>query len=159
MTVGRQNIIITTCILMVGMVLPFIDYLVVIEVFYLLIPMTILFLASVAMLIYYLIRDKSRLKKSILYIISIPTFMTGQFISTWTVNKVQRHRSEYAIKEIQTFITQTGHLPDDYPTTFGIKFSKLDSIDEFKISYSRGFMVTENYYSKEKIWKSVGWRD
>jgi hypothetical protein len=147
------------CILAFGIVFPFIDYLVVVETFYLLMPLAILLFASLALLVGYLIWDRGRLKKSILFISAVPLFIGTQFFSTWTVDNVQRLRCEYVIKEIENIISRTGEVPDDYRVRYGIKFSRVDTNNEFRLSYSRGFMVTEIYHSNDKVWKSQGWND
>jgi hypothetical protein len=154
----RQTIIII-CIIILGLVFPFIDYLVIAEAFFLFIPLTILLFLSVALFIGYLIWDRNKLKKYILSIFSIPIFIAAQFISNWTVDNIQRHRSELIIEEIADIKSQNGQIPPDYKGTFGIKFLKLKDKNEFKLSYSRGFMVTENYYSKDNSWRSQGWND
>ena len=154
----RQTIIII-CIIILGLVFPFIDYLVIAEAFFLFIPLTILLFLSVALFIGYLIWDRNKLKKYILSIFSIPIFIAAQFISNWTVDNIQRHRSELIIEEIADIKSQNGQIPHDYKGTFGIKFLTLKDKNEFKLSYSRGFMVTENYYSKDNSWRSQGWND
>ncbi|MCD9014431.1 hypothetical protein [Parachryseolinea silvisoli] len=155
----RQQTIIIICIFVLGLVFPFIDYLVVVETFFLLIPLAILLFASVALLIGYLFWDRTKLKRSIYFILAVPIFIAAQFISTWTVDEVQRLRSEFIIKEIESITTQIGQIPDRYPLTYGIKFSKIEDKNEFTLVYSRGFMITEKYNSKDKVWRSQGWND
>jgi hypothetical protein len=65
-----------------GTIVPFIDYLAVIQTFYLLIPFAILFLGS---FIYLIVSSFSRAirSKNALYIAClVPVFITSQFIST-----------------------------------------------------------------------------
>lgn len=142
-----------------GLVFPFIDYLVIVEAFFLLIPLALLLFGSVALFIGYLIWDRNKLKKSLLFVLAVPIFVVAQFMSTWTVDNIQRLRSESIIKEIDNIRSQTGQVPDHYQVAFGITFSRLRDKDEFRISYSRGFMVTENYYSEDKTWESLKWND
>jgi hypothetical protein len=71
---------------------------------------------------------------------------------------LQRYKAELLIKEIES-VTAAGGLPNNYDTSFGIEFQKLDNQDNFKISYSRGFMVREVYESSVKSWKSYDWND
>jgi membrane-bound ClpP family serine protease len=153
----RRQIII--CILILGVVFPFIDYLVITEAFFLFIPLTILLFGSVALFFGYFIWDRNKLKKYILSILSVPIFVAAQFISNWTVDNIQRYRSGLIIKEIENIKSQTGQIPGDYQGTLGIKFLTLKDKTEFKLNYSRGFMVTEYYYSKDKSWRSQGWND
>jgi hypothetical protein len=141
------------------MVFPFIDFLVGIEIFYLLVPLTISLFASIALLIGYLIWNRTRLKQSILGLFAVPLFILGQILSTWTVNKIQRFRSELVIKEIEGIVSLTNQIPNDYHTTYGIEFSKLQTDNQFVIKYSRGFMTTEVYSSEQKTWRSQGWSD
>jgi hypothetical protein len=155
----RLRKIILIGVLMLGMIFPFIDFLVVVEAFYLLIPLLFALVASVAMLIKYLIWDRVRSRESLLLILVVPVFVAGHFFSTWTVDNIQRFRSEGVIMEIENVISETGQIPNEHETTFGIKFSKLKNADEFEIRYCRGFMVTEIYSSKDKMWRSQGWND
>ncbi len=141
------------------MVFPFIDFLVGLEIFYLLIPLTLSLFASIALLIGYLIWDRAKLKQSILGVLAVPLFIVGQFFSTWTVDKIQRFRSELVIREIEGIVSLTNQIPDDYHTTYGIEFTKLHGDKQFKIKYSRVFMTTEVYYSEQKTWTSQGWND
>jgi hypothetical protein len=145
--------------LTLGTVFPFIDFLVVIEIFYLLIPLILLLFASIAFVIGYLIWDRAKLRQSISGIIAIPLFIAGQFLSTWTVDKIQRFRSEHVIREIEGIVSLTNQIPNDYHTNYGIEFSKLHTDNQFVIKYSRGFLTTEVYSSKERTWKSQGWND
>lgn len=155
----NQQKFLVISLLIFGMVFPFIDSLVVFETFYLLIPLIILLFASIAVFIGYLIWNRAKLKQSFLLVLVIPLFIAAQFFSTWTIDKIQRFRSEHIIEEIENAFFQTGQIPHEYSVGFGIKFSKLPADNEFRIEYSRGFMVTEVYYSKGKIWKSRGWND
>lgn len=154
----RQKLI-AIFIFILGMVIPFIDDLVLIEMFYLLVLLIILFCASTALLIGYLIWDRSRLKEFFLFILAIPLFILGQFFSSMAVDKVQRARSEQTIKEIESILAQTGQIPADYPIKYGIKFSRLKSKNEFRLSYSKGFMVTMYYTSVDKKWRNNRWYD
>ncbi len=118
-----------------------------------------LLFASVALLIGYVIWDRAALKKSILMVLVVPLFIAGQFFSTWTIDNIQRVRSELVIKEIEGIISLTNQIPNNYHTTYGIEFSNLHADNQFKIKYGRGFMTTEVYYSTERKWRSRGWND
>jgi hypothetical protein len=155
----RQRKFIIISILTLGVVFPFIDFLVALEIFYLLIPLTLLLFASIALLIGYLIWDRTKLKQSVLGILAIPLFIVAQFFSTWTVDKIQRLRSELVIKEVEGIVSLTNQIPNDYHATYGIEFAKLQTNNQFEIKYSSGFMATQVYSSKEKKWKSQGWND
>ncbi|HEY5746641.1 MAG TPA: hypothetical protein VIU12_11230 [Chryseolinea sp.] len=144
-------------IFVLGLIVPFNEYLVVIEAFYLIIPLSILFLASLIYLTagYFLGHSKHTLYMACL----IPLFIVSQLISTYVVPKIQRARAEMSIEEIESALTTTGRVPDHYCAPFGIKFQRLDGLNDFEISYSSGFLVREVYEGRLKSWKSYGWND
>lgn len=154
----QRNYIIIS-ILIIGIVFPFIDFLVVLEIFYLLIPLILSLLASLTLLIGYLIWDRAKLKQSVLRVLAVPLFIVGQFFSSWAVDKIQRFRSELVIREVEGILSLKNQIPDDYHTTYGIEFKKLKGDKQFKIKYSRGFMTTEVYDSQQNTWTSQGWND
>src|SRR5688572_7147193 len=123
----QQKKIIIISILTLGMIFPFIDFLVAIEIFYFLIPLILSLFASIAFLIGYLIWDRTKLKQSILGVLAVPLFIVGQFFSVWTVNKIQRFRSELVIREVEGIVSLTNQIPNDFHTTYGIEFSKLQT--------------------------------
>lgn len=141
-----------------GTIVPFVDYLVVIETFYLLIPFAILFLGSSIYLITSLFKTMHS-KNALFTACLVTVFVVSQFISTYAVDKIQRFRAELLIKEMESAITTTGGLPNNYDTSFGIGFQKIDNQNNFKISYSKGFMVSQVYVSTIKSWRSYGWND
>lgn len=157
-TVSNQKITIT-CIFFLGLVFPFIDYLVIIQAFFLFIPLVILLCISIGALIGYLIWDRRKLESRINLIMATPAFILAQLVSTSAVDKIQRLRSESIIKDIENVKVQTGEAPAYCLENNGINFSRMDNKKDFKISYSRGFMVTETYSSRERIWKSESWND
>ncbi|MCH5719925.1 hypothetical protein [Niabella hibiscisoli] len=55
--------------------------------------------------------------------------------------------------------TETGKVPENLATSFGIKYTKLAHTQDFTVSYSRGFTVTEKYESHLQNWRSYGWND
>jgi hypothetical protein len=142
-----------------GMVVPFVDYLVIVEFFYLLIPFAILFLASFLCVLICLHLKIKRLKKVLFAFSLLPIFILSQIASVLMVNKVQRFRSECIIKEIVYIQKITGKLPDTYAANGGIEYRRGRSRDNFKLIYSRGFMVREIYEHDSKTWKSYGWND
>ena len=146
-------------IFFLGSIIPFVDYLVVIEAFYMLIPLTILFVAS-SMLIVARLFSKGLQSSRIFFIVwIIPILMISQFISTYVVDKIQRYRSELIIDEIETMVTATSNFPVGYATPIGIELKHFAGEMNFKITYSRGFMTTEVYDSRLRSWKSYGWND
>ena len=85
-----------------GTIVPFVDYLVVIETFYLLIPLGILFLGSLIYLIVSLFSRTMRSKNALYITCLVPVFIVSQFISTYAVDKIQRYKAELLIKEIES---------------------------------------------------------
>ncbi len=80
-------------------------------------------------------------------------------LSGFTVDKIQRLRSNRIITEIEKLKSETGNLPEKYNLTAGIEYIKIKDEEHFVIKYSRGFMVTEKYQSKYNHWRSYGWND
>src|SRR5690349_1385876 len=89
-------------VFIIGTITPFVDYLVIIETFYLLIHFSILLLISVAYLVGRLIFKGQEDKTVFLIAIIVPTLVLSQIIATFTVDKIQRFRSEQLIKEIES---------------------------------------------------------
>jgi len=95
-------------------------------------------------------------RKSGLFLACImPTLVASQIITTFTIGKIQRFRSDLLIAEIESTPTTL----TDSRGGFGIEVVKDVDSGSFKISYSRGFMVKEVYDSRVKSWKSLGWND
>ena len=109
----------------IGLVVPFVDYFTIIEMFFLLIPL----------------------------------FAFAQILSGFSADKIQLYRSNRIIADIEEIYKTTNEYPERYEINFGIAYDLLDNGNRYKISYSRGFMVTEKYYSDIKKWKSYGWND
>ncbi|MFC5271666.1 hypothetical protein [Adhaeribacter terreus] len=148
-TIFNKRLILILVIL-IGLIVPFIPSLVVIEMFFLLIPFAILFIATTIYLVVALL-NKNFSKDKALFIFSIlPIFISSQFMVGFTVDKVQKIRSESIIKEIEEIRNKTGKLPEHYSSVRGIDYQKLRENNNFIVSYSRGFMVTEKYESESK---------
>ena len=95
-----------------------------------------------------------------LFIFSIlPVFIVSQLLSGFTVNKIQRVRSNRIISELEKIKFEKGIFPKKYDLIAGIKYIKMKDNEHFVIKYSRGFMVTEKYSSEKKNWRSYGWND
>lgn len=146
-------------VIILGIIFPFIDYLTVIEMFYLLIPFRIVVIVTIIFWIVSLFYKTMDSKKSFLVFLVIPVFILSQILSAFTVDKIQRLRSEKIIKVIEEKIKDNEEIPKNYDTKLGIKYVKSLKDNKFIISYSRGFMVTEKYDSELKTWKSFGWND
>ena len=145
-------------ITVVGAVTPFIDYFVVIQMFYLLIPFGIILIFSALTFVINLIKFKKNVFKQnlTLYALIIPTFLTSQIISTFFIDKIQRFRSEKIISKLED---NQSEYPKTLNSNFGIKYMKLKNENTFELEYNRGFFVREVYQSKDKKWESFGWND
>ena len=142
-------------LMVVGFILPFIDYLTIIEMFFLLIPFGIIVIASLIYLIVSLFIEKLDTRKSLYFFLIIPVFALSQLFSGFSVDKIQRYRSTKIINELETW----GKIPDNFDLKFGLEYRKSEAETKYTISYTRGFMVTKKYDSKTKEWKSYGWND
>ena len=146
-------------LIVIGVILPFIPSLTIIEMFFMLIPFAILFAATLAWLIVSLF-SKNLNRRNALFAFSIlPIFLASQLLSGFAVAEIQKLRSNRIIAEIEKLKTETGSLPDTYSTTAGIEYILMKNKQHFVIKYSRGFMVTEKYRSENKEWRSHGWND
>lgn len=146
-------------IILTGLIVPFISSLIIIQMFFLLFPFVIFFVVTLIYLIISLLNKNLNYRKAIFVISILPIFIFTQIISGFTVNKIQRLRSNRIITEIEKFKSKNGVLPENYPITAGIEYIKTKDKKHFEIKYSRGFMVTEKYDSENKIWRSYGWND
>ena len=146
-------------VFLVGVIIPFIPSLTVIEMFFLLIPFAFIFIATAIYLIVSLLKKNINSRKALFIFLILPIFISSQLASGFTVNKIQRFRSENMIKEAQKIRTETGEFPEKLNSSVGINYQRLNDKNNFVISYSRGFMVTEKYDSVSERWKSYGWND
>ena len=141
-----------------GVKSPFIDYFVVIEMFYLLFPFAIILLFSIIIFVVNLFRYRRKIFKqnSTFFIFIIPVFLFSQIVSVFVINKIQKLRSEVVLEKLKEDYKV---FPNSINTSFGIKYQKLESANEFKLEYNRGFMVREIYFSNKNKWESFGWND
>ena len=142
-----------------GLILPYIDYLTIIEMFFLLIPFAIITGASFIYWIVSLFNSKMNSRKSFYFFLIIPLFVLTQLFSVFTVDRIQLMRSKKVIKSVENKVKDDGVIPDTFDTRFGIEYKKSERDNKYEIRYSRGFMVTERYDSDTKKWKSYGWND
>ena len=104
--------------------------------------------------------DKDKNNNDAIFSFSIiPIFILSQFFSGFLVNKIQKIRCNEIISEIQTEKKETEIFPENYKTSLGIKYKKLQNEKGFELSFGSGFMVTEVYNSEYGLWKSYGWND
>lgn len=145
-------------VIILGIITPFIDSFVVIEMFYLLIPFGLILLFSIIILIFNLFKYKKKIFKqnSTLLILIIPVFLLSQIISTFVIDKIQKFRSESIIGNLEK---NYKIFPNSLNTSFGLKYHKTEFRNEFRIEYNRGFFVREIYSSDNGKWESFGWND
>lgn len=138
---------------LIGIVVPFVPKLAIIEVFFLIIPFAIAFIITLIMLIFTLFKKNRNRRDAIFTFLIIPIFVLSQFFSGFIVDKIQRIRCESLINEIEK---KTENLPENYDLSFGIEYKKLKHNRGFELKYSKGFLVTEIYNSENKSWTSYG---
>ncbi len=143
-------------IFLVGLIIPFIPIVAFAEVFFGIIPFALIIIFGIIYTVISIIQKKE-LKNALFILLVVPFFVSTQLLSGFLVNKVQRYRSEYIIAEIEQFRLNRGFYPEKYDAKFGIEYSK--ELDNYKLEYSRGFSVTEKFYSNIRTWKSYGWND
>ncbi len=150
--------VIICVIIILGIITPFVDYFVVIQMFYLLIPFGIILIFSLFVFIANLIKYKKHICKqnSTIIISLIPIFLLTQVISTFVVDKSQKIRCENIIKSLNQ---QSKNYPESLNTSFGIKYHKSTITNNYELEYNRGFLVREIYTSENKKWESYGWND
>jgi hypothetical protein len=151
--------IILLSIVLIGIIVPFVPSLTVIEMFFLLIPFIIIFVVTLTYLIMSLLNKKRNTGKALFIFLILPIFILSQIISGFTVDKIQRLRSNRVISELEKIKSKNEILPEKYELIAGIEYIKMKDNEHFTIKYSRGFMVTEKYDSKNKNWRSYGWND
>jgi hypothetical protein len=156
---NRNKKIALLIIILIGIVVPFIPSLTVIEMFFLLIPFAIIFVVTLIYLIISLIDENTDTRKALFIFSILPIFIISQIVSGFTVDKIQRVRSNRIISELEQIKSENGILPEKYDLIAGIEYIRMKDNEHFIIKYSRGFMVTEKYESENKNWKSYGWND
>lgn len=143
----------------VGVFVPFIDFLGIIEVFFLLIPFCIMIVIGIIALIVSFFNKKLNILTVLYYAGLIPVFVASQLVSTKTVNTIQKSRCDKFITVIEEHIQLEGDIPDRFETGFGIVYEKTEYENKYTLSYNRGFEITEKYDSSRKEWHSFGWND
>lgn len=156
---NRNKKIVLFIIIIIGIIVPFIPSLTVIEMFFLLIPFTLIFIVTLIYLIISLINENVDTSKAFFVFSILPIFIITQILSGLTVDKIQRVRSNRIISELELIKSENGILPEKYDLKAGIEYIRMKDNKHFVIKYSRGFMVTEKYESENKNWKSYGCND
>jgi hypothetical protein len=75
------------------------------------------------------------------------------------VHILQKYRSEKLIREVEGHRAQTSELTEFINIPLGINYKSMENKESYVVSYSRGFVVTEKYDSKDKHWRGFGWND
>ena len=151
--------IILSLIIVLGIITPFIPFFTIIEVFYLLLPFTLIFIGSSIYLIASLGDKEVNTKGAILKFLFLPIFILTQLLAVFVVDRIQRYKSEKLIAEVEYLKKESGKFPSKYSSPLGIKYESLELDKGFIVEYSRGFMVTKKYDSRINKWKSYGWND
>lgn len=144
--------------IILGIIIPYIDYFVVIQMFFLLIPFAGILLCSFVLFILNFIKYKKAVFNltSTKIITLLPLFLLMQTISTVIVDKVQKFRSEQIIFSLEN---NKKSYPNELSTAYGIKYNRFKDSNNFNLEYERGFFVREVYDSQKKSWESYGWND
>ena len=156
---NRNKKIALLIIILIGIVVPFIPSLTVIEMFFLLIPFAVIFVVTLIYLIVSLINENIDNGKALFIFSILPIFIISQIVSGFTVDNIQRVRSNLIISELEQIKSEKGILPEKYDMIAGIEYVRTKDNEHFVIKYSHGFMVTGKYESENKNWKSYGWND
>lgn len=127
--------------------------------FFLLIPFAIVIAVTLIYLIVSLLNKRIDSRKALFAFSILPTFILAQLLAGFSVDKIQRFRSNQIIAELERIRNETGVLPEKCELIARIKYTRLNDDEHFKLEYSRGFMVTEKYNSDTGNWKSYGWND
>ncbi|MCL6293719.1 hypothetical protein [Jejuia spongiicola] len=153
---GRNKIVLLSIVILLGFLFPFISYFVIIEMFFLLIPLGVLFVISAIYLVISLLKKSFNNKKAFFVFSIIPIFILSQIISVFTVDKIQKLRSERIISEIEKTKSQTGYFPEEFDISMGIEYNLIEEGESYTLEHSRGFFEIERYYSDSKNWQSFG---
>lgn len=146
-------------IFLIGLVVPFIPAVMFLELFFLVVPFVILFTVSLIYLVVSHLKKQTDRRKALFNFLLLPTFIIAQVLGGFSVDQIQRWRSDQIISDLNQIKLKTGKMPEKYEPSLGIKYTKLNDEKHFKLEYSRGFMVTEKYNSENGNWKSYGWND
>ncbi|MBK9763055.1 MAG: hypothetical protein IPO87_06765 [Flavobacteriales bacterium] len=117
---NRNKRILLTSIFLFGLAVPFIPSLTVIEMFFLLIPFAVIFAVTLIYLILSLLNKQMNSRNAMFAFSIVPTFVIAQLLASFSVDKVQRYRSNHIITELEHIKSATGELPNQYGLTAGI---------------------------------------
>jgi len=132
---NQKKKIVIFIIIIIGIIVPFVPYLTLIQMWFLLIPYSIVFGTSLIYLIISLLDKNLNVKKALFAFFILPIFILSQLISCFTVDKIQRLRSNRIISEIKKLESETGSLPEEYEVVGGIEYYKINGEENFVIQY------------------------
>jgi len=144
-------------IILIGIFVPFIDSILIFEMFFLLIPFAIIFVLTLIYLIVSLINKKLNPRKALFVFSILPLFVIAQLTSDFVFDRIQRFRIKRAITEIEKSKDKTGSFPKNIDLAMGIEYTSGENGYGFK--YSRGFLETVRYNSTDKEFVVYGWND
>ena len=143
----------------IGSIIPFIDSIAVIQVFFLLIPYLVYFGITLLAFVITLVKRNENRRHALFFLLTLPTFILAQILSIVLVDNVQKLRANQAIDKIEKLKQQHGKYPDDFELSLGIKYFEQKNGEEFKMEYNIGFLISEVYRSETNNWSKRGWND
>ena len=154
---SQYKITILLIIILIGFIVPFVPFLAIIEMFFLLIPFAVIFLATMIYLIAsFFIKNVNR-SRAILIFSVLPIFIISQVASCFIVNQIQTYRSNQIVADIEQIKYTTGKYPEIYELMWGLKYRKFENNENYVIKFSIGFLATRKYLSENKRWISNSW--
>lgn len=154
---NRNQKIALLIIIILGVFVPFIDSVLIFEMFFLLIPFAIIFVVTLIYLIISLLNKKLSTRKAMFAFSILPIFVISQLTSDFLFDRFQRFRIKRVITEIEKSKDKTGEFPKTIDLPMGIEYTAGENGYGFK--YSRGFLVTVRYNSTDKEFVVYGWND
>ena len=154
---NRNKKIALFIIIILGVFIPFIDSVLIFEMFFLLIPFAIIFVVTLIYLIVSLINKNLNTRKAMFVFSILPVFVITQLTSDFLFDRFQRFRINRAITEIERSKDKTGVFPKNIDLKMGIEYTAGENGYGFK--YSRGFLETVKYNSMDKKFVVYGWND
>jgi hypothetical protein len=144
-------------IILIGIFVPFIDSILIFEMFFLLIPFAIIFVLTLIYLIVSLINKKLNPRKALFVFSILPIFVISQLTSDFVFDRIQRFRIKRAIVELEKSKNNNGEFPKNIDLKMGVEYTAGENGYAFK--YSRGFLETVRYNSTDKEFVVYGWND
>lgn len=143
----------------IGSIIPFIDSIAVIQVFFLLIPYLVYFGITFLAFVITLVKRNENRRQALFFLLTLPTFILAQILSIVLVDNLQKLRAKQAIVKIEKLKQLHGKYPDDFELSLGIEYFKRKNGEEYKLEYNIGFLISEVYRSETDNWSKRGWND